>query len=619
MRNRRFTKIIVVGLDGLEPEIAEPMLASGNLPHLARITGKGGYTRVQTTYPAQTPVAWSTFATGVNPGAHGIFDFVRRDPLTYLPDLGLNRFEQKNPFVPPRVVNLRRGRTIWDLLAADGVPTTCLRCPCTYPPDATCEKMLSGLGVPDLRGGFGTYTFYTSATQQESHEGEHIVHLDHGADKRIVTYLPGPLDRRTRSPHRLEMTIERRPATRDVMVRVQGSKEVLAVEEGRWSPWLQVRFKLGFLQSVAGIVRFYLVRQDPTFELYASPINFDPREPVFPISSPPEYSGKLAEALGTYYTAGMIEEHNSFNNSRLDEAAFLDQCQLVWDERQRMMILELERFKEGLFYCLYDTPDRIQHMFWRFREPDHPANREHQAAAEYREVIEEHYRIADAVVGRSLEYVDDRTLLMVLSDHGFKSFQRGVNLNTWLHGQGLLAMKDGLRPGPDTTDLLQFVDWSRTKAYAIGLTGIYLNLQGRERDGIVRSEAADELKRSIAARLSGLIDSARGSVAIHGAVTREQVYRGPYLEEAPDLLVNYAPGYRTSWSTAMGGIAQDEFEDNTRRWSGDHIVDPAVVPGVLWMNHPFRQDARLLDLAPTILEALGTEPAPEMEGKSLWP
>jgi predicted AlkP superfamily phosphohydrolase/phosphomutase len=619
MPNRPFTKVIVVGLDGLEPEIAEPMLASGNLPHLAHITSKGGYTRVQTTYPAQTPVAWSTFATGVNPGAHGIFDFVRRDPKTYLPDLGLNRFEQKNPFVPPRVVNLQRGRTIWDFLTADGIPTTCLRCPCTYPPDDSCQKMLSGLGVPDLRGGFGTYTFYTSAANQESREGEHLITLDAAAGQPMVTYLPGPLDRRTRLPHRLEMTIDRRPAMRQVLVLVHGAKEAVAVQEGQWSPWLQVRFKLGFLQSVVGIVRFYLVRLEPTFELYASPINFDPVDPVFPISNPPQYAGKLAESLGTYYTAGMVEDHNSFNNGRLDETAFLDQCAQLWDERQRMMLLELERFQQGLFYCLYDTPDRVQHMFWRFREPNHPANREHRATPEFRGVIEEHYRIADGIVGRALEYVDDRTLLVVLSDHGFKSFQRGVNLNTWLHGQGLLAMKDGLQPAPDTPDLLQFVDWGLTKAYALGLTGIYLNLHGRERDGIVRPEDADELKHSIASALSGLGDPARKAVAIHSAVAREQVYRGPYVEEAPDLLVNYAPGYRTSWSTAMGGIPQDVFEDNTRRWSGDHIVDPAVVPGVLWMNHPFHPDARLLDLAPTILEALGVEAAAQMEGKSLWP
>lgn len=594
------------------------MLASGQLPYLARITSQGGYTRVQTTYPAQTPVAWSTFATGVNPGAHGIFDFLRRDPKTYLPDLGLNRYEQKNPFVPPRAVNLRRAKPVWDLLAADGVPTICLRCPCTYPPDDTCQRMLSGLGVPDLRGGFGTYTFYTSAICHERKEGEHLIHVDRASDEVISTHLPGPLDRRTRSPHQMEMIVERRPATHEVMIRVQGSKETVVVAEGQWSPWMEVRFKLGFLQSVAGIVRFYLVRQEPTFELYASPINFDPREPMFPISFPPHYAVKLTEALGPFYTAGMIEEHNSLNNGRLSESAFLDQCHELWEERQRMMLLELDRFKEGLFYCLYDTPDRVQHMFWRFLEPSHPANREHQSSDDYRGVIQEHYRIADSVVGQALQYVDDRTLVIVLSDHGFKSFQRGVNLNTWLHAQGLLTMKDGMRPGPDAADLLQSVDWRRTKAYSIGLTGIYLNLEGREREGTVPIEDAGELKHSIAARLNGLVDPARGTVAINGAVAREAVYRGPYVQEAPDLLVNYAPGYRTSWSTAMGGMPHEEFEDNTRRWSGDHIVDPAMVPGVLWMNHPFRRDARLLDLAPTILQALGTEAGEEMEGESLW-
>lgn len=614
---RPITRILVLGLDGLEPEIVESMLASGQLPNLGQIANQGGYTRVQTTYPAQTPVAWSTFATGVNPGAHGIFDFLRRDPKTYLPDLGLNRYEQKNPFVPPRVVNLRRASTLWDHLAAEGLPTTSLRCPCTYPPDLSCQRMLSGMGVPDLRGGYGTYTFYTSESDGKALEGEHLVHVDPAGGQPMVTYLPGPLDRRTRLPHRLEMTIDCRPMVGQATVRVQGSGRDETLTEGRWSSWLKVRFKLGFLQTISGMVRFFLVQQVPTFQLYASPINFDPWEPVFPISSPPEYAGELAEALGTYYTAGMIEEHNSYNNGRINEAAFLDQCHELWEERERMMTFELERFKNGLFYCLYDTPDRVQHMFWRFREPDHPANLGSPPPVEYRGIIEDHYRIADAVVGRSLAYVDDRTLFIVLSDHGFKSFRRGVNLNTWLHRQGLLVMKDGLRPGSDAPGLLQSVDWRQTKAYAIGLTGIYLNIEGRERDGIVTADEADQLKRSIAEGLSGIEDPLQGLVAIHGVVAREQVYRGSYVQEAPDLLVNYAPGYRASWHTALGGIPCEEFEDNTRRWSGDHSVDPAAVPGVLWMNRPFRRDARLLDLAPTILEALGVKASPKMEGKSL--
>ncbi len=315
----------------------------------------------------------------------------------------------------------------------------------------------------------------------------------------------------------------------------------------------------------------------------------------------------------------MAEDHSGLNNGRISEAAFLDQCSTLWREREKMMLRELESFREGFFYCLYDTPDRAQHMFWRFRETNHPANANREPHPEYQRVVEEQYRRADAAVGKALAHADYCTLLIVLSDHGFNSFQRGVNLNTWLHSQGLLTLTNGIQPGPDATDLLGSVDWSRTKAYATGLTGIYLNLKGRERDGIVPPGDAAALKQSIAAGLTGLTDADRGQIAINNVLPRESVYRGPYVEEAPDLLVNFAPPYRTSWSTALGGVPAQSFEDNTRCWSGDHIFDPALVPGVLWMNQPFRPGARLLDLAPTILEALGSKPCPEMEGASLLP
>jgi predicted AlkP superfamily phosphohydrolase/phosphomutase len=477
--------------------------------------------------------------------------------------------------------------------------------------------MLAGLGVPDLRGSFGTGTFYTSSAGQTAQEGEQLVEISGSENGPITTHLPGPLDRKTRMPHRLEMTVNLKVDTRDASIRVQGNSESVEVKEQQWSGWLRVRFKTGMLQSMTGLVRFYLIRLNPTIELYASPINFDPKEPVFPISSPGEYAGDLADEVGLYYTAGMAEDHSGLNNDRLSEAAFLDQCDILWREREKMMELELGRFREGFFYCLYDTPDRVQHMFWRFREPDHPANQTREASADFRQVIEEQYRRSDAAVGKVMSYVDDQTLLIALSDHGFNSFQRGVNLNTWLHRQGLLTLKDGTRPGPDAGDLLRSVDWGRTKAYATGLSGIYLNLKGRERDGIVTSDEAESVKDKIAAALSGLSDAARGLVAINSVLPRERVYRGRYVEEAPDLLVNFNPPYRTSWSTALGGVPAEEFEDNTRRWSGDHIVDPALVPGVLWMNRQFRPGASLLDLAPTILEALGSKATAEMEGESL--
>src|SRR2546421_3700291 len=257
MPSSRFSRVVVVGLDGLEPAIAEPMVRAGELPNLARMAAQGGYSRVQTTCPAQTPVAWSTFATGVNPGAHGIFDFVRRNSATYLPELGLNRYEQKNAFVPPRVVNLRRGKALWEILATNGVASTCLRCPCTYPPDATRGRMLAGLGVPDLRGGFGTATFYTATANQPVQEGEQVIPIPDQGQAPITTYLPGPLDAKTHSPHRRDMTIEPRPASRQALIRVQGSPEPLTITEQQWSPWFSVRFQLGMFMSDSGIVRFY--------------------------------------------------------------------------------------------------------------------------------------------------------------------------------------------------------------------------------------------------------------------------------------------------------------------------------------------------------------------------
>lgn len=608
----------MIGLDGLEPSLVEPLLAAGELPNLARLATAGGLGRVATTSPAQTPVAWSTFATGLNPGGHGIFDFLSRDPRSYRLDNGLNRYEQKNPFLPPKAVNLRRGAPLWDALAVAGVPSVVLRCPCTYPPDRPRGRLLAGMGVPDLRGGFGTSTFY-STEEAAARESEHVVRLEHDGGGSIATHLIGPRHPRTRADATFPIVLRLDPEGRRLTVRSAGTPSEVEVREGAWSEWLRVKFKVGPLQSVTGIVRFHLVRLGPPLEFYASPVNFDPAAPLFPISSPPEYAGQLADRLGPYHTTGMVEDHNGLLNERFSECAFLAQCEDAWRERSAMMADELDRFSEGFFYCLFDTPDRVQHMLWRFREPDHPANRGAAPDPALAHAIDDHYRRADAVVGRALEAVDDRTLLIVLSDHGFNGFRRGFHLNTWLHDQGLLALKPGSAPGEEGGDLLRSIDWDRTRAYSLGLSGLYLNLRGREGRGIVPPDEAEPLKATIARELSGLVDPERNVVAVRGALRREEVYHGPYVGDAPDVLVNYAPGYRISWGSSMGAVsAGGHFEDNTRRWSGDHIIDPAAVPGVLLMNRPFRAPgARLLDLAPTILAALGVPLPATLEGSSL--
>jgi predicted AlkP superfamily phosphohydrolase/phosphomutase len=605
----------VIGLDGLEPSIVGPLLDAGELPNLARLRARGGFSTVATTSPAQTPVAWSTFATGTNPGGHGIFDFLRRDPATYRPDIALSRYEPSGAFRPPRAVNHRRGVAVWDVLATRGVDSTILRCPATYPPDTTPGRMLSGMGVPDLRGGFGTATVYSSSDDAHALEGERLIKVADGSDSPIATHVIGPANPRDRTDLTTPLTIDLDPVARTATLRVEGQRDGLVVAEGGWSDWLRVSFKAGLFQTVRGIVRFYLARVGPNFELYASPVNFDPASPAFPISHPPEFSRELAEELGLFHTTGMVEDHGALNNGRIDEHAYLDQCDLAWREREAMLLRSLDEFQDGLLYCLFDTPDRVQHMFWRFRDPKHPL---HEVDPAMSRVIDDQYRRSDAIVGHALDAADDETLVIALSDHGFGPYRRAVHLNAWLLENGLLHLKPGLEPGESAGDLLKGVDWSRTRAYSLGLGGIYLNLRGREADGIVDPAEADRLKGEIARGLRGLPDPVDGSEAIRGVKPREEVYSGPFVGEAPDLLVHFSKGFRASSSTSMGGVAATVFEDNRKKWSGDHIVDPTLVPGVLFMDRPFRGDgARLEDLAPTILDALGVPKGSSMEGSSL--
>ncbi|MEX0713202.1 MAG: alkaline phosphatase family protein, partial [Pirellulales bacterium] len=461
-------KVVVVGFDGLEPKLVERLIERGELPNMARLRQQGSFARLATTCPAQTPVAWSTFATGVNPGGHGIFDFIQRDPRTYMPQLALNRYQQTNPFLPPKAVNLRRGKTVWDALADHGLPSVVLRCPCTYPAGDVRGRLLSGMGVPDLRGGLGTSTFYTTAEGIKPRESEAVVRVVPDQHGNIATHLLGPLNGKTRKPAEFEIRVEAGPAPDRVIVRSTGEPRELELVEGRWSEWLKVKFKPGLLQSARGMVRFYLVRGKP-LELYASPLNFDPQAPIFPISFPAEYAAELESRLGAYYTAGMVEDHAGLSNGRITEEAFLDQCGQVWRQREAMLFDELARLDEGLLFCLFDTPDRVQHMFWRFTEPDHPANQSAGLRAGFERVIDEQYRRCDALAGQVLDQADENTLVIAMSDHGFNSFRRGMHLNTWLHDQGLLALKPNMRPSDEAGDFFHHVDWSRTKAYALGL------------------------------------------------------------------------------------------------------------------------------------------------------
>lgn len=621
-------KVIVIGLDGLEPTIVEAMLDRGELPNLARIRQAGAYSRLRTTYPAQTPVAWSSFATGTNPGGHGIFDFISRDPATYLPDAALSRFERpKNAFSPPQVVSQRKGVPLWQVLSEAGVPSTVLRCPCTFPPDQIQGRMIAGVGVPDIRGSQSKGTFYTQDEDVQAKESEQVVTLPAGDD--FKTSVIGPRNTKAATDTKAEIRVRVKDDSSSLLIETGGSPAQIEISEGKWSDWIRFKFKFSMLQSVSGIARFYVRQIKPRVEFYVSAVNFDPAAPLFPVSSPGAYAKELAAEIGLFSTLGMAEEHGGLNNGRFDERAYLDQCELVIAERERMMRRELEQFSEGLFFQLYDTPDRVQHMLWRFRDPAHPGY-DLDLAREYGNAIEEQYARCDRLLGPALDKADENTLLIALSDHGFNTFRRAFDTNTWLHDNGLLKLKNGTRPGEDAGEAFAAVDWQRTYAYAVGLGGVYLNLKNREREGIVEEGTeAERVRKAIGDGLAGATD--HGTRAIRSVSRREDLYSGAYAANAPDLLVNFCPGYRVSWQSAVGGFANAMIENNLRKWSGDHIIDPEAVPGILFMNrktgpvaqsmarmeHPPENSPSIIDLAPTILNYLEVPVPQSMEGKNL--
>ncbi|HXE73793.1 MAG TPA: alkaline phosphatase family protein, partial [Candidatus Nitrosotenuis sp.] len=478
-------RLVILGFDALSPQIVDEMMAAGQLPNLERLAAQGSYRRLATTNPAQSPVAWSGFATGQNPGKHGIYDFILRDPASYGLSLSLSRIEkgQARP--------VRAGRSFWAYAHQAGIPTVVLGCPVTFPPEKEVGRMLAGMGVPDLLGTEGTFTFYTSDSRRQARMTGGKSFAVRRAQT-MVLKLIGP-----RTPGgQLEVPFKVTLKGQTAVAEWQGQRVELT--PGRWSDWQSVSFSAGFLQTLRGIFRFYLVSTQPEFELYISPLNLDPRKPVFALSQPPGYAREIAEKLGLYSTMGMPMDSWGLNEGVLTEQAFLEQADSVLEERVRLLDYELARTPRGVLFCYFENADMVQHMFWRYRDPGHPLHvadppdRERQAIARV-------YAQLDGVLGRVLQKLGPDDTVLVLSDHGFGDFRRAAHLNSWLREHGYLAVQGGGREG---AELLRSVDWSRTRAYALGFGSVYLNLKGREGQGIVSPGAeAEALKAEIAAGL----------------------------------------------------------------------------------------------------------------------
>jgi predicted AlkP superfamily phosphohydrolase/phosphomutase len=679
-RPARIRRLIIIGFDGQDPNLTDAALRAGRLPHFAALAARGCYHRLRTTCPPVSPVAWSSFATGTNPGRHGIFDFLTRDPRTYLPLISSTRIRAATrvlelgsyriPLQKPDIQLLRRSKPFWALLGEAGIWSTVLRVPITFPPDRFYGAQLSAMAAPDLLGTQGTFLLYT--TRPADREGGRVfkeggirVPLTFNGG-RAETHITGPGNplRVGEPPLEIPMRIIRerngdRAGTRaglhdgpgsdagagqgegvsadssSVTIELPGHRVRLAV--GVLSEWVPIAFRAAPFVKVRGLCRMQLTECGEHVSIYVAPLSLDPARPAMPISHPSFYASYLAARIGSYSTLGLAEDTWALNEGVIDDATFLRQTSDIEAERQKMFFAALDRLREGTLTCVFDATDRVQHMFWRKRDAVHEsagaASARASAPAPASDPIDDQYRRNDAFLGDVVSRLRERDLLMVLSDHGFNAFRRGVNLNRWLLDHGYLALKPD-RDG--RAEWLEDVDWSRTRAYALGLTGIFLNVKGREADGIVEpGEEAARVKRELIAGLTALADRGDGAIGaddpggpdtargsqhpIHAVFDTRVIYDGPYVELAPDLVVGYHTGYRVSWDCASGVIAGPVVEDNMKPWSGDHCIDPRFVPGIFFCSQPIaRSDPALIDIAPTALTLFGLDVPRHMQGRPLF-
>ncbi len=619
-------RLIVVGFDGQEPKITERMMAQGLLPHLKKLAEQGCYSRLRTTYPSISPVAWSSFGTGVEPAKHRMFDFLEPDRKSYLPLLASTRIGEvtrflklgkwRIPLQKPEIRLTRGSKAFWSFLGERNTWSTVLRVPITFPPEKFYGAQLSAMCAPDLLGSQGTFLLFSTRPGGEKFkEGGARFPLSKSPSGYVGT-VEGPENSFLDGNPPLTLPLAIQPDPTGKRARVTLGEETVDLEPGRLSDWVGLAFRAAPGVKVRGICRMMLTELGEHVTLYVTPLNIDPENPAMPISHPSYYATYLAKRVGPYATLGLAEDTWALNEGVIDDATFL---QLTYDidrERKDMFWASFERQRAGTLTCVFDATDRIQHMFWRYTEEGHPAARG-QDPGPHRDAIEAHYRHNDAFVGEVMAKLRKGDMLVVLSDHGFTSFRRGVNLNAWLLANGYLKLKEG---ADGSAEWLRDVDWSGTKVYALGLAGMFLNVKGREGEGIVEpGQEAQELKKELISRLNGLRDEEKDAIGIREVFDTPGLYQGPYVQEAPDLLVGYDHGYRASWDCASGVVSGPVFEDNVKAWSGDHTVDPRLVPGVLFCSHAIdAEDPGLIDMAPTVLRLFGQEPPPHMDGRPLF-
>ena len=609
-------KVIVLGFDGMDWVMTGEMIRAGEMPNFKKLADSGGFSALGTAIPPQSPVAWSNFITGHDSGGHGIFDFIHRHPETMTPYLStsdatagtmwkVGKYHFPSPLDGGSVDLLRKGEAFWTVLEEHGIETTVIRMPANFPPSGTATREVSGMGTPDILGTYGTFSFFT--TDQFA-----PLALDdrrrRAADRRAQRQPSRHPSLRSRQPvpRRAHPSVDRadgiRRSSTANAARLVISNNDFMLKAGEWSEWMPIEFEMIPSQVLPAIGRFYLRSVAPEFELYVTPLNIDPTSPAMPITTPDDYGNHLCKCTGYFYTQGMPEDTGAVVEDLLTMDEFLAQADLAGEENITQYEHILSEFEHGFLFHYFGNTDLVGHIVWRSMDPDHPAY-DAEKDAQYADVMPDLYRRMDEVVGHTLDHMPDNTLLVVMSDHGFAPWRRVMHVNAWLAENGYLVMKDPSKEGKNYSN----VDWSKTRAYGLGINGLYLNLKGREMNGIVDPADRDALIAEIGAKLLETVDPSTGELAVTKVYPREATYEhGPYLYIGPDIQVGYAERTRGSNASAIGEMSTEVFSDNTDRWSGDHCMDHESVPGILLTSRPMKkQGTTLKNLAAAILFEFG--------------
>ena len=613
-------KVIVIGFDGMDPVLTQRMMDEGRMPNFVRAAEMGTFGPLGTSVPPQSPVAWSDFTTGLDSGGHGIFDFVHREPDSFIPYLSTSRLLPPTktlevgkyvfPLAGGGAELLRYGKPFWEVLEANGIEANVIRMPANFPVTGTASRELSGMGTPDITGTYGEFSFYT--TELFAFAGQDIgggdVYEIFVEDGVAETAIYGPDNPLLVEPSPLEIPFSIYPDPDLDLAKIVVGDEKALIAVGEWTDWIPTAFELMPTQSLPVMVRFYLRQVQPELELYMSPVNYDPYSPAIPLCHPADLGAELARATGRFYTQGMPEDTRAHQEGVFTVDDFISQAEVAGEELLNQYEWVLDNYHNGFLFYYFGNGDQVSHILWKAMDPEHPAY-DPETAPAHRAIIEGIYEAYDQVVGTTLDKMGDDTTLIVMSDHGFSPWRRSFHMNSWLRDKGYLVLKDpNLRRDPG---FLLNVDWSKTRAYAFGISGVSANVQGREPEGIVPPSEHKALLDELERELLATIDHATGEQAITRVYQRDDYYQDRGHEEiGPDMVIGYARGTRGSNESAGGKIPREVIVDNLAPWSGDHIMDHTTVPGVLLTSQELKlATPDLKSLAAAIIAEYGIEEA----------